>query len=279
MVCRCLQVACNCSCSWTPSASIDGSTAFDLTASLEKAFDGGGKSGKGRSKSGGRADRASAGAAKSDLVHEVDFFLRPSASASLDVGVGLLSIRGACQCRVYAHHKSTVGQALVALRHDALQSLQARLQLLSEDAEETAQGAPFALPTSMPFYSWHLPRRVFVPLLVGDGGRGAPTVCDYLLAYEKEEDARARVQELLGVASTHSTLEERCPDAPEATLAAASSGAPAAAAAAPGPAASSSSSTQAAKVAVASKSDSSLLVMLAVGAIGVGVAFAAWHLM
>jgi hypothetical protein len=257
-------------------ASIDGSTAIDLTATVEKAFDSssGGKSGKGKQK--GKTDAA---VSSENSVHEVEFFLRPSAAAaSTENSTGVIVLQGACQCRVYAHNKYTVGQALAALRYDVLQSLLARLQLLSEDAEETSGGAPFSLPSS-PSHTWSLPRRVFALLPCG----GA--VSDYLLPAENEADGKERIQELLGVTTVEGgmNLGEKCAEVEEKKQEkGGKQGKDGKAAAASGSSSSTSTSnsTQPA-TATATKADSSsqLPMILVVAAIGVGLAIAATQLL
>jgi len=196
------------------AATIDG-RAVDPALVLEKALEGeaGGSSAasksKGKGSRGGKSKKgasssSSASAADGDAgeepTHQVEFFLRPSLlPPPPPSATGVVRLQGACHCRVYAHGKSSVGQALLSLRHDVLSSLQSRLQLLAEDSED-ALGA-FDLPapeggTGLPFFAWNLPRRLFQPIL--PPSPAAPAVCDYLLAHESVADGVRRIEELMG---------------------------------------------------------------------------------
>lgn len=95
---------------------------------------------------------------------------------------------------------------LQSLRHDVLNTLSARLQLLCEEFEETS-GVDFGLPSSSGpgSYSWHFPRRVFAPL--SNGGVGGD-ICDYILAFETERDAAARMEEMIGLVADETNLPQ-----------------------------------------------------------------------
>jgi hypothetical protein len=159
--------------------------------------------------------------------------------------------------------------SLQSLRHDVLNSLYARLQLLCEDSEESTGG--FALPSGgMPFFSWHFPRRLFAPLEQG------AAVCDYLLAYEQEKDGVSRMEELLGLKDLAQQgqpfIAETCDDAePPADTAAAVEQFGASTSSSSSSSASTASSDS--KTAVATTDHTLLLIGVAVVAIAVTVAF------
>lgn len=216
--------------------TLDGQRIADPALALEKAFDssssssssskgGKGKGGKGSKKSSSAAKKAASesddGAEEEE--HSVDFFLKPSSasdSAAEGSCEGMLRIKGACHSRVYAHNKYSIAQALASLRADVALSLHNRLQLLSEDSEDSTGSFDVPLQGSMPFYAWNFPRRLFVGVI----DKKVP-LCDYLMPHENEADTVRRVREMLGsegegVELGQSFCREKCEDTEEGAPAA-----------------------------------------------------------
>ena len=178
-------------------ASVDGALVLDKAFESDNSSGSSSSSAKSKGK-GGKGSKKGSSSSKSDSdpadtsAQLVEFFLRPTLLAPADPNAtGTVRLQGSCHSRVYAHNKYTVAQALLSLKHDVLNSLQSRLQLLCEDSED-ALGS-FDLPADGSSFTWSLPRRLFQPLV-----RPA-CVCDYLLPHEQEEDGVRRIAELLGV--------------------------------------------------------------------------------
>ena len=268
-------------------AIINGASV-DSALVLDKAFEtDGGSSGasKGRGK-GGKGGKKAASASSKDAsdsddstAQSVELFLRPSVVPPADAAaVGLVRLQGAVHSRVYAHNKSSVGQALASLKQDVLNSMQSRLQLLCEDSED-ALGA-FDLPSDgQASFTWQLPRRLFVPVA------GAACVCDYLLPHESAEDGVQRIAELLGVAASADAAaapftRERCAEVDENARENVAASAPAtatsttAASSSKSAAASSSDSAAAKPTAVATSNNSALMLQVAFGVLALALSAA-----
>lgn len=272
-------------------AIINGASV-DSALVLDKAFEtdggsGGASKGRGKGGKGGKKptsassskDASDASAADDSAAQSVELFLRPSVVPPADAAaVGLVRLQGAVHSRVYAHNKSSVGQALASLKQDVLNSMQSRLQLLCEDSED-ALGA-FDLPSDgQASFTWQLPRRLFVPVA------GAACVCDYLLPHESAEDGVQRIAELLGVAASADAAaapftRERCAEVDEnarenvAATASAAAISTAAASSSKSAAASSSDSAAAKPTAVATSNNSALMLQVAFGVLALALSAA-----
>lgn len=269
-------------------AIINGASV-DSAIVLDKAFEtdggsGGASKGRGKGGKGGKKptsassskDASDSSAADDSAAQSVELFLRPSIVLPADAAaVGLVRLQGAVHSRVYAHNKSTVGQALASLKQDVINSMQSRLQLLCEDSED-ALGA-FDLPSEgQTSFQWQLPRRLFVPVA------GAACVCDYLLPHESSDDGVQRIAELLGVATDAGAApftRERCAEVDESATESVTASAPAVAtsavaAASQSTAASSSDSAAVKPTSVATSNNSALMLQVAFGVLALALSAA-----
>jgi len=140
------------------------------------------------------------GAGTVDMPHEVRYFLQ-SPSQPLSGGVlhereTTARLHGTLHGRAFAGPKDSVAWALNALAEDLVSSLEARLKLVVEEAQEEEDGEAETGESGFPVdgpTSWPLPRRAHVD--TGDGF----SLCDYMSSGEGVSESAERLLELAGL--------------------------------------------------------------------------------
>lgn len=158
--------------------------------------------------SGGKSGRSSQASSKSTQTFKIDLFTDEPCSTIESVEVetaASISISGSMSCRAYMHQKATAGEAVQALKYDAIRSFLARCEVLCEDVMDNQEEKPNSERSS----TWTSPQRVFVPL-----GSGPVTVCDYVFKDETLKESKERIAELLGIEPKEEDFEcsEEFPD-------------------------------------------------------------------
>ncbi|XP_032240881.2 protein odr-4 homolog [Nematostella vectensis] len=131
---------------------------------------------------------------KSDEPLAVEIFVEMSSWGSCpkpvaSETVGCMYMRGNIQCRAYVNQKSSCGEALQALKRDAVRSMLSRCEVLCEDILDAQQQENKASLDG----TWACPKRVFTPL------KGPVCVCDYMFQDETTQDSFDRLSELMDV--------------------------------------------------------------------------------
>ncbi|XP_071802072.1 protein odr-4 homolog [Asterias amurensis] len=121
-----------------------------------------------------------------------------------------IQVHGVMESRSYVHNKATVADAIQAVKEDVIRSLQARLELLSDELRQSSSEEEVKEVETDPPATIATPKRVFAKL---------PTthisVCDYAFRDEVAQDSLDRINELLNLQITEEELEldaEKVPD-------------------------------------------------------------------
>ncbi|XP_022111460.1 protein odr-4 homolog isoform X2 [Acanthaster planci] len=121
-----------------------------------------------------------------------------------------IQVHGVMESRSYVHNKATVEEAIQAVKEDVIRSLQARLELLSDELRQSSTEEEVKEVDTEPPCSIATPKRVFANL----PGTHI-SVCDYAFRDETAQDSLDRLNELLNLQVTDEELEleaEKVPD-------------------------------------------------------------------
>lgn len=153
--------------------------------------------------------RSSQASSKPTQTFKIDIFSEEPGGTLEPVEVetvASLVISGSMRCRAYVHQKATAGEAIQALKYDAIRSFLSRCEVLCEDIMDNQEEKPNYETLSS---TWTSPQRVFAPL-----GSGPITVCDYVFKDETLKESRERIAELLDIDAKEEDFEcrEEFPD-------------------------------------------------------------------
>ncbi|XP_038063585.1 protein odr-4 homolog [Patiria miniata] len=121
-----------------------------------------------------------------------------------------IQVHGVMESRSYVHNKATVQEAIQAVKEDVIRSLQARLELLSDELRQSSTEEEVKEVDTEPPCSIATPKRVFATL----PGTHI-SVCDYAFRDETPQDSLDRLNELLNLQVMEEQLEleaEKVPD-------------------------------------------------------------------
>ncbi|EOA23910.1 hypothetical protein CARUB_v10017124mg [Capsella rubella] len=154
-----------------------------------------------------------------DGEHEVELlfpFMKDSRAGALTAKnvTGVLLFSGSIFSYAYLNVKEPVSQAITDIKSDIIRSLQSRLDIICDEAEqdlspknvgdnEDANEIPISkliFKSSTKACHLRLPRRVLVPWLAG------MYICDYLQPFESHEVVKERCIELMSM--EHSSIDE-----------------------------------------------------------------------